>query len=373
MMTRAKAPLRLSILQSIQAPAPAGTGVSGTRKVNPNDSGFETRRVVSRGSVKHRILRSVLCSAVTASLFLQVLAQPSGSSLAERLGYSRGDRLLIVHADDVGIAHTVNLATFSAMELGRVTSASIMVPCPWLQEVADYAKANPAADLGLHLTLSSEWHAFKWGPVASKNDVPTLINPLGYFYPIREALTQIDPREAESELRAQIGLARAMGIEPTHLDSHQLLLFLRPDLYQVYLKVGRDTGIPILLSKQIFALIRQRMAGAVPDWESLLRPEDILIDDVLSIPPEAADAGWPAFYRHAIQNLRPGVSQLIVHLGSDDQELRGMAGDSAFGASWRQREFDYLTGSEFGGLLREEKVRLITWREVGRSMLKASD
>jgi chitin disaccharide deacetylase len=324
-------------------------------------------------SVKKQYLRHALLSAVIVGLSLQVSAQPSGSSLAERLGYSRADRLLIVHADDLGIAHAVNCATFSALESGRVTSASIMVPCPWLQEVADYARKNPEADLGIHLTLSSEWHAFKWGPVASKSSVPTLVNPLGYFFTIREALAQIDPREAETELRAQLGLARAMGIEPTHLDSHQLLLFLRPDLFQVYLKVGRDTGIPLLLSKKIFALIRQRMAGAAPDWESLLCPEDVLIDDVLSISPEEAEDGWPAYYRHTIQSLRPGVSQLIVHLGTDDQELRGMAGDSAFGASWRQRELDYLTGAEFGELLRRERVKPITWREIGWRILKAGD
>jgi predicted glycoside hydrolase/deacetylase ChbG (UPF0249 family) len=320
-----------------------------------------------------QIIRRTLFLAVTVSLVCQVLAQPGGSSLAERMGYSKNDKLLIVHADDVGIAHSVNRATFSALESGRVTSASVMAPGPWLQEVADYLRENPETDLGLHLTLSSEWHAFKWGPVASINSVPTLINPLGYFFTIREALAQIDPREAETELRAQVGLARDIGIEPTHLDSHQLLLFLRPDLFQAYLKVGRDTGIPILLSKRIFAMIRQRMAGAAPDWESFLEPQDILLDDVLSISPEEAADGWPSYYRRAIQSLRPGVSQLIVHVGEDGPELRGMAGDSAFGASWRQRELDYLTGAEFGELLRQENVTLITWRQIGTSILRADD
>jgi hypothetical protein len=186
-------------------------------------------------------------------------------------------------------------------------------------------------------------------------------------------MAQIDPREAEVELAAQITLARTIGIEPTHLDSHQLLLFLRPDLFQVYLKVGREAGVPVLLSKQIFSLIRQRMAGAAPDWESLLGPDDVLIDDVLSISPEEAVGGWPAYYRGAIEKLQPGVSQLIVHLGTDDPELRGMAGDSAYGASWRQRELDYLTGVEFGELLRQENVKLITWRQIKQSLNQDSD
>ncbi len=323
--------------------------------------------------MKKRISPNAIIFVVAVSLMGPSLAQARESSLAERLGYSRSDKLLIVHADDVGVAHAVNTATFRALESGRVTSASVMVPCPWLPEVADYVGDNPGTDVGLHLTLTSEWHPFKWGPVASKTDVTSLINPFGYFLPIREALAQIDPHEAETELRAQVGLARTIGIEPTHLDSHQFLLFLRSGLFQAYLKVGRETGVPILLSKQIFAMIRQRVAVAAPDWESFLEPGDVLIDDVLSITPEEAASGWPAYYRRAIGGLRPGVSQLIVHLGTDDQELRGIAGDSDYGASWRQQELDYLTSVEFGELLRRENITLVTWRQIQETLGHTND
>jgi len=309
-----------------------------------------------------RIFISLL--VVIACLALQGFSEVENPNLNERLGYAATDKLLIVHADDVGIAHAVNTATFNALKSGRVTSASVMVTCPWLQEIADYAKQNPEADLGIHLVLSCEWHAYNWGPVASKSEVPTLINPLGYFYTIRNALTQIDPREAEIELREQIKLARTVGIEPTHLDTHQLLLFFRPELFQVYLKVGRETGLPLLLSKSILDFIRERMGKASPDWESYLQPDDILIDNVLSISPEEAAMGWPSFYRRAIKQLKPGVTQLIVHVGMDSEEMRGMAGDAAFGASWRQKEYDYLTGVAFGELLMEEDIKLITWREI---------
>lgn len=314
-----------------------------------------------------RSIRTFILLVVSSWITLPVFAGGGYSGLNEKLGYAPTDRLLIIHADDAGIAHSVNKATFSALDSGRVTSASVMVPCPWLLEVADYAKRNPHADIGVHLTLSSEWLSFKWGPVASKSEVPSLVDPLGYFYTIREALALIDPREAEIELREQVKMARAAGMEPTHLDTHQLLAYFRPGLFEAYLKVGRESGIPVLISRSVFELIRTQLGENSPDWDSYLEPGDILIDKILSISPAEAEAGWPAFYEKAVKGLQPGVTEIIVHVGFDSEELLGMAGNEAFGSSWRQKEFDYLMGEEFGNLLKQENVKQVTWREIGRA------
>src|SRR6267378_983818 len=161
------------------------------------------------------------------SLFLLAIAvqgasaQDTQKSLAEKLGFPRDAKLLIVHADDVGVTHSVNAATIQALESGLVNSASLMVPCPWFPEIADYAKSHPAADFGLHLTLTSERVYYRWGPVASKDKVPSLVDQNGYFHHDWSPETHIDPKEVEIEIRAQVARAFAMGVKPTHLDSHQ--------------------------------------------------------------------------------------------------------------------------------------------------------
>src|SRR5436305_13770975 len=161
--------------------------------------------------------RAFLLLPILMLVVADVCAQ---QTIAERLGYPRDAKLLIVHADDLGMAHSVNAATIKAFETGLVNSGSIMVPCPWLSEIAAYARANPQADLGLHLTLTSEWTSFRWGPVSPRDRVTSLLDKDGYFYlTASEAAAHADPKQVELEITAQIERARALGIQPTHLDS----------------------------------------------------------------------------------------------------------------------------------------------------------
>src|SRR5437868_4463709 len=106
----------------------------------------------------------------------------SAQALAERLGYPPGTRLIIVHADDLGETDAVNAATIKALQGGTINSASLMVPCPWFPEIADYARSHPDADFGLHLTLTSERVYYRWGPVAPLDKVPSLVDTNGYLY-----------------------------------------------------------------------------------------------------------------------------------------------------------------------------------------------
>jgi predicted glycoside hydrolase/deacetylase ChbG (UPF0249 family) len=289
-----------------------------------------------------------------------------GPSLVERLGYSKDARLLIVHADDVGSSHAINLASFDALASGQVSSASVMVPCAALQEVADYAVAHPEADLGLHLTLTSDDAHDHWGPVAPKTEVPSLVDSQGFFWPgPREALSRIDPKEVEIELKAQVQRAREVGLRPTHLDSHQLLLFFRPELFETYLKVGREAGLPVLLAKGAFALLQERMAGHAPDYESFLEPGDVVIDDLIMMMPEEASEGRHAVHERALENLGPGeVGEIIIHVGYEAEVPSERRNDEPFGSAWRQKDFDYFTGPVFKELLQKHDIQLISWRDI---------
>ena len=180
--------------------------------------------------------------------FLVVSTLPAQTkTIAERLGHPADSKLLIIHADDLAVAHSVDVATFDALDKGAVSSASVMVPTPWITEVAAYAKAHPNADIGLHLTLTSEWDTYRWGSVEAPDKVPSLLDSAGTFPKDEKVVAATaKPLEVEREIRAQIERALALGIRPTHLDSHMGSLFTTPELIATYVKVARDYRLPFL-------------------------------------------------------------------------------------------------------------------------------
>ena len=306
--------------------------------------------------------------ANSATALPQTTAAPApanSKALLERLGYAPETKLLIVHADDLGMAHTINLASIKGLESGLVSSASIMIPCPWLPEVAAYARSHPDADLGLHLTLTSEWSLYRWGSVLPKDRVSSLLDRDGYFYPTEtEAAAHIDPKEAEAEIRAQIARARALGIQPTHLDSHMGTLYQNQVLFETLFRVARDNKLLIRVSREWFT--------AAPFLPSLLGPDDVVMNGVISIEPAISAESWSKFYTDAIKNLQPGITEMIVHLAYDDGEMKGVAFDHPnWGSAWRQRDFEFVTSDAFRSMLRENNVKLITWREVSKLMKKS--
>ncbi len=299
----------------------------------------------------------VMLAAVSGS----VAGQNAPASLAERLGYSRDAKLLIVHADDLGMTHAVNAASIQGLESGLVSSASMMVPCPWFPEIADYARNHPNADLGLHLTLTSERVYVRWGPVASKEKVPSLLDATGYFFHDWTAGTHINPQEAELEIRGQIERAYAMGVHPTHLDSHQYRLFASGrELFEVVLRVAHDYQLPVFVARDWFA--------EHPYLELSLGRNDIVVDHTVTIEPSVPPEKWAEFYTNAIRSLQAGVTEFVIHLAYDDEEMRAATRErDTWGAAWRQRDFDFFTSAEFRKLLQQQNIQLITWRELARA------
>jgi len=291
-----------------------------------------------------------LCMMSIASV---AILSGQSKTVAERLGYPADSKLLIIHADDLAVAHAVDSASFEALEKGAVTSASILVPCPWLTEVAEYAKAHPDADLGLHLDLTSEWNTYRWGPVESKDKIASLLDPAGRFWSLTAPVaSHAKPEEGEREIRAQVEHALAMGIHPTHLDTHMGAMFVTPSLTAVYAKVAHDYHLPFLAV---------RFPGA--DL-SFLSEKDVVLDSVVIANPNIEVGEWEQFYLDAIKNLKPGLTEMIVHLGRDDAELQAIMGQVAFGSSWRQRDYDVVTSPEFKKALEDNHVVLVRWKDL---------
>jgi chitin disaccharide deacetylase len=308
---------------------------------------------------------------MTPSFILQVLLLGSllstfpiglsAQNLVERLGYPPGTKLIIVHADDLGETHSVNAAAIKALQGGTINSASLMVPCPWFPEIADYAKSHPDADFGLHLTLTSERVYYRWGPVAPADKVPSLVDQNGYFRHDWEENGHINAMEVEVELRAQIERALAMGVRPTHLDSHQYRLIMNgKELFEVMLRVAHEYKLPVFVTRDWFA--------DHPYLEASLGPSDIVLDHTVTIEPEIPPEKWAEFYLSALKNLKPGVTEFVIHPGYDDDELRAATRErSTWGSAWRQRDYDFFTSDQFREILAQQNIKLITWRELTRA------
>lgn len=283
------------------------------------------------------------------------LALAQTKNAAERLGYPADTKLLIVHADDLAVSHSQDRASFAALDQKAASAASVMVPCPWLTEVAEYAKSHADADLGLHLTLTSEWHTYRWGPVASRNEVAGLLGPDGNLWPDVPFVTKhARAAEVEKEVRAQIERAMKVGIRPTHLDSHMATLF-NPAYFAVYVKVAREYGLPFLA---------MRTPGAPPPMLALLKDTDILPDAIVmaaGVKPE----NWASYYLGVVRSLKPGLTELIVHLAYDDAEMQAVTeGHPDYGSAWRQRDFNVITGPEFRTALKDNRVTLVGWKQI---------
>jgi chitin disaccharide deacetylase len=300
-------------------------------------------------------MHSLLWSSVVSVVVASTLSAQT-KTIAERLGHPADSKLLILHADDLGAAHSVDVASFDALDKGAISSASVMVPTPWITEVAAYARAHPNADLGLHLTLTSEWETYRWGSVEPADKVASLLDSAGTF-PNDEKLVaaHAKPIEVEREIRAQINRALALGIRPTHLDSHMGSLFTTPELIATYVKVAHDYRLPFLALK----------GSALAAPQAGLTTQDVVLDAVIIADRQVPRDQWKEFYLKAIAALRPGLTEIIVHLGHDDSELQAVTvNHEGYGSAWRQRDYDVVNSPEFKKALQDNHVILVTWKEL---------
>lgn len=304
--------------------------------------------------MKHLLAVGGLAVGLVSSRGLSAANQ----SLVERLGFHDGDRLLIINGDDAGMCHSANEATIESLEQGLMTSASIMAPCPWFYEIAQYAKAHPSRDFGIHLCHTSEWKKYRWGPVAPAAEVPGLVDEDGCFWPeIEQVYAKSNPREALHEGRAQIRKALHAGIDVTHLDSHMGTLQFDPRYLDVYLELAEEFNLPVRMASQT-TLEKFHQ----PDLRSKFSARGIVFPDYFvyeELPDEPRDV--KAFWLQIVSGLKPGVTELYIHAAKPTQELQAITG------TWRTRaaEFETFTHDpEMQRRITEQRIIRIGYRPL---------
>jgi chitin disaccharide deacetylase len=288
----------------------------------------------------------------------------SGNRLLEKLGYPANARLLIIHADDFGMMHTVDTAIEESFEKKWITSASILVPCPWFPEVAVWAKAHPDADLGIHLALNADWTGYRWRPVSAQPKGSSLLDEDGYLPLLTPyVVTHAKMEDVRTEVHAQIDKAAGAGIHITHLDTHMGTIVSSPDLFKEYLAASASYKIPVML-------VNDRFFTGRPGYDvSSLGPDTIFLNSVVQIMPGVTQDKWLDAYKKMLSELPPGgVYQLIVHLAHNDAEIQGATWDHPdWGAQWRQNDFDLVKSEEFQRFLKEQGFVLVSWKDLEKA------
>jgi predicted glycoside hydrolase/deacetylase ChbG (UPF0249 family) len=297
-----------------------------------------------------------LSAAMLLAAACSEAAQPV--SLAERLGYKATDKLLIVNGDDAGMCHTANLATTECLEKGFMRTSTIMVPCPWFPEIAAYAKGHPDKDFGVHLCHTSEWGKYRWGPVAPREQVPGLIDPEGYLWrEVPDVYAHATPEQALTEGRAQIRRALAAGVDVTHIDSHMGTLQLQPDYVKTYLQLAVEFDLPVCMaSQETLARLGHPELHDAFAAKGILFPNYFVYDELKD---EKNDVR--TFWLGIVRDLKPGVTELYIHVGLPNDELKAITG------SWltRSQEFEVFThDEEMKRLMAEQKITLIGYRPL---------
>ncbi len=287
----------------------------------------------------------------------------------KNLGFGPKDRVVMVHVDDLGMFPQSGQDFANLVEAGLVTSGSIMAPCPALEEAVDQALRHPEWDLGVHLTLTSEWDEYRWSPLATQDPQSGLLDDTGCFFQTREAVaTHANADWAFAEMKLQVERLQATGIELTHLDNHMFSAFT-PSLLNAYLKLGAIFDLPVFLPpiSRIPHMWPQETAeilkSAVQDW---IEKGHLSFDHQAILNLRHSISDWQAYAEQIFRGLPPGLSMVLLHPATDSPELR------TIGPSWeaRLKNYETLLNPDLLRYVQNLGVHLTTYRELQHGIEK---
>ncbi|HDP35401.1 MAG TPA: ChbG/HpnK family deacetylase [Candidatus Hydrogenedentes bacterium] len=278
-------------------------------------------------------------------------------SLVQRLGFPEDAQVLIINADDFGMNHATNAGTERVLKAGAVTSATVMTPCGWFMEAADFARKNPKANIGVHTTLTSEWGRYKWGPVLGCSEVPGLCNEMGYFFEDVFSIYGIgEIDQAEREVRAQIDKAIAAGIDITHIDSHMGAMQYSPEYFDRYIRIAADYNLPCRLAgRDMLEPLGAEGLLDLAEELGVLGPEVLYMGD----PPTLEST--EEWFKDRISNIPKGkVSEMYIHCAVDAPEIFATTGS----ARRRIADTEFFSDPKTLEWIREQGIELISYREL---------
>jgi chitin disaccharide deacetylase len=264
----------------------------------------------------------------------------SPNPVLKRLGLADDDRVAIIHTDDIGMCQS-NVDAFADLwEAGIISSGAIMYPCPWANAAIEYSRTHPQADLGVHLTLTSEWTQYRWGPVSTRDPRSGLMDAEGYFFRTSEEVQKKGrPAAVKKELQAQLDRALAAGLKPTHIDTHMGSVACAKYM-NIYLDAAKKNKLPPM----IFRMDEEEWRGAGLDALTAklaarmilgLEEKKVPLLDHLAMLPLETDKDHMDLAKKALSDLKPGITHFIIHPNKDTPEIRAIAPD------WRARVANY--------------------------------
>ncbi|HBE41587.1 MAG TPA: hypothetical protein DDW27_10365 [Bacteroidales bacterium] len=285
---------------------------------------------------------------------------------AEKLGFPAGKKVILLHCDDAGMCDEANIAVRRYFETGDIQSAAVMVPCPFAEELIVWAKTQESPDLGIHLTLTSEWKTWRWGTVSDPEKVPGLIDPEGkMWHDVPQVLMHASAEEVETEIRAQIDKVLGMGFSPTHIDTHMGTLYGSIDYLKVFLRIAQEYNLPanaIDLSDTVIAEnFRKEGYPITSEVVEFLDQYPLpKLDNFSSVPNGKTYEEKRDNFFALVSSLKPGLTEIIFHPSVETENLKTITN------SWQQRvwEAEMFSDPVVKDFFKKNDIIITTWKEV---------